>query len=336
MGKPLGIPGLLLGVVVIGVGIDYAIFFVRSYQRYRDDTSPQFGPVRNAVLLNCLSTMAGFGALLFSGNLLLKNMGLIGFLSIAYAGLGTFFLLPPLLRLVFSDKSHGADAILDSAGSPLHTKMTLCRYRMMEAYPRQFARFKLMLDPMFPRLAEFARPRDRILDIGCGYGVPGTWLMTLYPEITLHGIEPDAERVRVANLAWGNRGTAIVGAAPRLPDTPAEIDLAMMLDMAHHLSDNDLSAVLTDIRHRLSPDGRLVMRVIVPTDKKIAWEQAMEIIRFKLLRIGRPRYRGIAELREAFDTAGFRIDLIEATARSREETWILATSYSDKKEQVGS
>ncbi len=326
LGRPLGIPGLLLAAVVIGVGVDYAIFFVRSYQRYRDEDTPLFGPIRNAVLLDSLSTMSGFGALALSGNLMLQNVGLIGFLAITYAAAGTFFLLPPLLRRVFikGPEKHFKTVPSDLAGSAVHRRLTMQRYRLMEAYPRQFARFKMLLDPMFPRLAEFVRPNDRVFDIGCGYGVPGAWLLTLYPDIRLAGIDPDQERVRVANLAWGRQGQAWVGAAPQLPEKPKEIDLAMMLDMVHHLSDDGLRTVLNELSRRLAPDGRLLMRVIVPTGKKVAWEQALEVIRFKLLGIGRPFYRDIDMLRRTFEAAGFRVDLMEPTAQKREETWILA------------
>ena len=140
----------------------------------------------------------------------------------------------------------------------------------------------------------------------------------------MYGLDPDPERVRVAALAWGKRGQAVVGAAPELPQTPQRIDLALMLDMAHHLTGDGLLTTLKDLHTRLQPDGRLVMRVIVPTGKKWPWEQTMEVIRFRYLGIGRPRYRGTDELTKAFETAGFQVETIEPTAKGREETWVIA------------
>jgi len=37
MGEPLGIPMIMVSVVVIGMGTDYALYLVRSYQRYMDE-----------------------------------------------------------------------------------------------------------------------------------------------------------------------------------------------------------------------------------------------------------------------------------------------------------
>jgi predicted RND superfamily exporter protein len=51
MGRPLDIPGLMLSIVVFGIGIDYSVFFVRSYQRYGTLNHPAFGQIRMAVFL---------------------------------------------------------------------------------------------------------------------------------------------------------------------------------------------------------------------------------------------------------------------------------------------
>ena len=53
------------------------------------------------------------------------------------------------------------------------------------------------------------RPGDRFIDIGCGYGVPGSWLLHRYPETTIYGIEPEADRVRVAAMALGAGDAAL-------------------------------------------------------------------------------------------------------------------------------
>ena len=34
LGRPLDLPALILAVIVLGTGIDYSLFVVRSYQRY--------------------------------------------------------------------------------------------------------------------------------------------------------------------------------------------------------------------------------------------------------------------------------------------------------------
>jgi uncharacterized protein len=323
LGRPLDISSLLLAVVVVGMGIDYGVFFIRSYQRYRDEAAQEFGPIRNAVFLAWLSTLAGFGALALSGHPLLANAGLTGALAIAYVGFGSFVLLPPLMRYVYRERSPAAGAVV--AGSAAHEAATLWRYRLMEPYPRQFARIKLRLDPMFPRLAEHLHPGDRILDVGCGYGIPGSWILALDPDAQMYGVEPDQERVRVTGLAWGSRGVVVQGGAPGLPKQPERVDLAVMLDIIHHLTDSELATTLRDLRQRVGSTGRLLVRVTVPSGKSMPWERLMERIRFGLLRIGRPRFRTLEQLHAIFAEAGFQVDESEPTAPGREETWLVAS-----------
>jgi predicted RND superfamily exporter protein len=63
MGRPLDIPGLMLSIVVFGIGIDYSVFFVRSYQRYGTLNHPAFDQIRMAVFLSAVTTLLGFGAM---------------------------------------------------------------------------------------------------------------------------------------------------------------------------------------------------------------------------------------------------------------------------------
>ena len=53
----------MIAIVVIGMGIDYALFFVRAHQRYGDAGHPYARLVRLAVLMAGTSTLIGFGSL---------------------------------------------------------------------------------------------------------------------------------------------------------------------------------------------------------------------------------------------------------------------------------
>ena len=97
MGRPLDIPGLMLSIIVFGIGIDYSIFFVRSYQRYGTIEHPAFGQIRMAVFLSAATTLLGFGAMWGADHSLLQSTGITAFLGIGYSMIGTFFILPPVL-----------------------------------------------------------------------------------------------------------------------------------------------------------------------------------------------------------------------------------------------
>ena len=243
LGEPLGIPTIMVTVVVIGMGSDYALYLVRSYQRYMDEDHPSLGLIRLSVFLCFATTFMGFGALAVSGHALLKNAGIALVLGIGYSFIGAVTITPPLLKHVFVPIRWSHEEIVP--GSKQHRLRAMRRYRHMEPYPRLFARFKMLLDPMFPRLASFLHSPRHIIDIGCGYGVPAVWLLSLFPQAKVYGLDPDRRRVTIAARAFGDRGSAAVGKAPDLPAaSPDQVDTALMLDMIHLISDDELRLTL--------------------------------------------------------------------------------------------
>jgi SAM-dependent methyltransferase len=139
-------------------------------------------------------------------------------------------------------------------------RAALARYRPAPPAARHFARWKLRLDPMFPRLAQLVGPGSRLLDVGCGLAVPATWLLAGRDARTVVATEPDPGRAAIARLALGARGVVHELAAPALPDGDARFDAALLLDVAHYLDDEDLAATLTAIRARLRRDAPAPVR----------------------------------------------------------------------------
>ncbi|SEM43486.1 Predicted exporter [Syntrophus gentianae] len=326
IGHPLDIPGIMLWVVILGMGIDYGIYYVCSYQRYRDERHPFMSLIRLAIFLSAATTLVGFGVLALADHVVLKSIGLVSLLGIGYSLIGTFTILPPLTRRFIVPPRRDRETV--AAGSRRHLQRTVRRYRFLETYARMFARFKILCDPMFPRLAGLVSSPERIVDIGTGYGVPAAWLLELYPEARVYGLDPDEERVRVASWAIGDRGTAETGRAPDLPHLPEPPDTALMLDMIHLLSDGDLKLTLQRLFASLKPGGRLIVRVTVPSEKAPPWERMIEDrirLRFQGLK---PWYRSIEEMRRHLAEAGFAVLLQEPTAPGREGIWFVAEKES--------
>ncbi len=322
IGHPLDIPGLLLAIVVMGMGIDYSLFFVRSHQRYLDEQHSSFATIRAAVLLASTSTLIGFGSLALADHALLSSAGLTSFLAIGYSMLGTFVLLPPLLAKVFAEVAPPQRTTAVKPGSASHHRRVRRRYRHLEAYPRQFARFKLMLDPMFPALAKHVGDARVVIDVGCGYGIAGAWLRELFPRMIIHGFDPDPERIRIARRVLGTGGVIGQAAAPNFPAEPARADVALMLDMAHYLSDEQLATTLGELRKRLLPAGRLVVRLTVASGKKFPWERMLERVRVKFNSMDL-FFRSREQVQALLVAAGFELELTEASAPGREETWFV-------------
>jgi predicted exporter/SAM-dependent methyltransferase len=324
LGHPVDIPGIMLWIVIMGMGIDYGIYYVCAYQRYLDERHPFMGLIRQAMFLAGTTTLIGFGVLVFARHAVLQSIGLTSFLGIGYSLVGAFLIVPPLVKRALVPVVLPPENL--DAGSPRHTERTLLRYRHIEATPRLFARWKIRLDPMFPRLAAFLKHPRRILDIGCGYGVPSVWLLELFPTATVCGVDPDGERILVARRALGKRGEACTGRAPDLGRLPGEADTVLIIDVIHMLDDAALRETLRILHVKLIPGGRLIIRVTIPADRPRPWKRRLEDLRLKIHRL-HPHYRTQASLRAMIVAAGFDIAAIQANTPEGEECWFVADAF---------
>jgi len=320
IGHPLDIPALMLSIVILGMGIDYAIFCVRAHQRYRVVSHPTYVQVRSSVFLAGTSTLIGFGVLSFAEHSLLRSIGITSLLGIAYSLLGTFLLLPPLLKRYFSGNAEQHRTVSADLARRVRSS-----YRTVEAYPRMFARCKLRFDPMFtdlPRMLGLRKEIRAIMDVGCGYGIPACWCLEKYTEARVAAIDPDPERVRVAALAFGSRGTAMLGWAPELP--PLEdgtVDVALLLDMLHYLDDRTAAALVRRCFQKLAPGGILVTRCTIPAGKRPSWLWRLEDARIRASG-RRARYRSPGETAGLLQEAGFSIVVNEVSANP-ELAWLV-------------
>ena len=323
MGQPLGIPTLMVTVVVIGMGTDYALYLIRAYQRYFDDDNKSLGLIRLSVFLSFATTFLGFGVLAVCDNPMLKSAGMSLTLGIGYSFIGAVTIVPPLVKQLFAPVQFAEGST--KAGSRQHFQRFLSHYRHLEAYPRFFARFKVLCDPMFPRLAEFLTAPRTVIDIGSGYGVPAVWLLEMFPGTRLFGIEPDEARARIATRVIGNRGTVQVGRAPDIPAVPEPADAALMLDMLHYLTDDEALLTLVRIREKLLPAATLIVRVTIPLHECAPILRVIESTRLKIFGIV-PFFRNAQQVRALITGAGFSIMCEEASAPGREEIWFIARS----------
>ncbi len=321
LGRSLDIPGLMLSIIVIGMGVDYSLFFVLSYQRYGEEDHPSLRLIRMAVFLASASTLIGFGVLNSADHQLLKSAGLVSLLGIGYALIGAFVILPPLLHKLFViDRRRVMKRALRSEN---RTVRVLSRFMYLEAHPRMFARFKIRLDPMFPEIDRYVDFSGRILDVGCGYGVPACWILDRFPGARIFAVDPDPERVRIAGRVIGDRGTAAIGSAPDLPFDGQKLDIALLLDMIHYLDDSQLVKTLQRIRSQLNRPGKIVIRVTIPDPNSMTIWRRIETIRLKMRRQA-VYFRSEKELYTLIERCGYTIESVDPSGVRREETWIMA------------
>jgi predicted O-methyltransferase YrrM len=176
---------------------------------------------------------------------------------------------------------------------------------------------------MFPRLAEFVRKPEIIIDVGTGYGVPAVWLLELFARAQVYGIEPDRKRVRFASRAIGNRGTVEIGRAPDVPDVPGMADTALLFDMIHLITDDEFRLTLQRLHRKMRPDGSLIIRATVPSGKSFPWARWLETMRIRIQK-GIPHFRSKEDILTIMVEAGFEITRTEISLPGKEEWWFVA------------
>ena len=320
IGHPLDIPSIMLWIVIMGMGINYSIYYACFYQRYPDESHPAMDTVKLAMFLASFTTLIGFGVLAFARHSLLRSIGLTSLLGIGYSIIGAYFILPLLMKKIFSSVRYLSGEV--AIGSKEHTRRTILRYRHLPTHPRVFARFKIMMDPMFAELQKYVQNPRRIIDIGCGYGIPSTWLLEIYPQAQVFGLEPDEHRILVASYAIGTRGNVQVGRAPDLPEVEGSVDYVLMLDMLHLINDEELELVLRRIYEKLEAGGTLLIRATVPSGRKVPWKRWIEKARLRMTGM-QECFRKEKEITGFMIAAGFSVEVFASPTAGVEEKWFV-------------
>ena len=191
-----------------------------------------------------------------------------------------------------------------------------------------FAWCKTRQDPMFDELPELLRPAGdvkKFLDLGCGFGFAGSFLLELFPGSEVYAVEPSAERVAVAKLALGGRGHVYQGAAPDFenPLFPPRFDAIFSLDMLHYLDDRALGLTLSRLRSRLDDGHYLIIRAPMQPggSGSLIWKLTQIHNTFWGLFA---QYRTVEELRKHIERAGFSVERSQISGTNPEIHWFIS------------
>lgn len=99
-----------------------------------------------------------------------------------------------------------------------------------------------------------------ILEVGCGDGQMASRLVVAFPGARYAGIDVAPE---VGHLFEGNAGTATfhsIDSRSYLRKTDRRFDLALVVDVLHHVPPNARDALLDDLRELTTPGGHYVLK----------------------------------------------------------------------------
>jgi ubiquinone/menaquinone biosynthesis C-methylase UbiE len=100
----------------------------------------------------------------------------------------------------------------------------------------------------------------RVLDIGCGTGTMAVLIKKLHPAADVVGIDPDPDALAVSKRKANRAGLAIEfdrGFADHMPYADASFDRVFSSFMFHHLTADEKSATLQEIRRVLKAGASL-------------------------------------------------------------------------------
>jgi len=320
LGFPLSLSFLLPASLMVVLGLGQGFFVIRSFQRCWPSPSLWFKPIRIMVLIGCISILIGFVIMIFFGQTLFRDNKGFTFLGFFLVTVATCGIMPLVLRHLFSDSPTSFTSV--QIGSKQHLRMALRRFRHLEPYPRLFARFKILTDPMFSRLIDFVRPGWKIIDVGCGYGAPAAWLLAAYPDLNFLACDPNRERTRIAARVLGQQGEVLTCTAQDLPLENQKADAILLLDILHYLSDQELLKFLDRSKPVLTPEGKLIIRATIPRERFSLFRFVEETkLRFKGVKY---HFREREQCVQILKDSGFKEELVERTIPNREEIWFIA------------
>jgi SAM-dependent methyltransferase len=144
-----------------------------------------------------------------------------------------------------------------------HVYALLSRSRVYNTVQRIFSLGKTL--PQF--VNDFLRPQEgqRLLDIGCGTAK----ILHYLPKVDYIGFDPNPAYIKWAQNAFGNRGTFYTGRFTAASAAAVgQVDIAMLIAVLHHLSDDEALELFDLLRNVVKPGGRVVTLDNVFVDKQ--------------------------------------------------------------------
>lgn len=122
----------------------------------------------------------------------------------------------------------------------------------------RFYRTRLLLD--LPELMSYLPEQGSVLDVGCAIGSTDYTIAATRPELDITGIDINEGAIAQANRY--NAGSNVRYRAVRMEEMEGRFDCITLMDLLHHMSEEDARALLEDAPRLLKPGGFIVIKDI--------------------------------------------------------------------------
>jgi hypothetical protein len=99
--------------------------------------------------------------------------------------------------------------------------------------------------------------------------------------------------------------------------------MALLLDMIHYITDDELRLTLNRLSRRLKENGRLIIRVAVPPQRDPSWVWRLASVGHRLFRVP-AYYRTVAQLTNMIAESGFQVRQVMPSGDRGESMWFIA------------
>jgi 2-polyprenyl-3-methyl-5-hydroxy-6-metoxy-1,4-benzoquinol methylase len=180
--------------------------------------------------------------------------------------------------------SHVGEKLL-SAAPHEHKKIISCIIdvydsRLIRAYCK--SRFTIININILDILSLCLHGKNRILEVGCGFGLFGCYFAALNPDVQYLGYDLNPRRVEMANLAatrLGLQNASFHCANARELSVNEQFDAVMLVDLMHHVDDETKKRLVTMAAGQLTPGGRLIIKdVTTHPSFKIGFTWALDVL----------------------------------------------------------
>jgi 2-polyprenyl-3-methyl-5-hydroxy-6-metoxy-1,4-benzoquinol methylase len=171
-----------------------------------------------------------------------------------------------------------------------------------------WGRFAVLRQRFLDEIGQYLPASGSVLDIGCGFGLFSLYYASTGPGRLVRGIDLNPRRIGMARRAATRLGLENVvyeelDARHFKGDSP--VSAAYMLDIVHHLPNDEVPSLLRELHRAIAPGGLLMVKDV---DTRPAPKRWFTWALDKLMNPRAPvRYWSSEELTDALGDVGFTV-----------------------------